>query len=1043
MNENSSGADPFNELAHEFAQRYRRGEHPSLTEYTQKYPELAEQIRELFPTLMVIEEFGSLVGQVNRPLAAQAVASSTSHQLGEYRILREIARGGMGIVYEAVQESLGRHVALKVLAGVLHRDQLERFRREARAAAKLHHTNIVPVFSVGEHQGVHYYAMQFIHGQNLEQVLRQVKRLRDTKEPGSAEPVPAPGLALSVAQGMLSGHFLCQEQRTEVWRPAGVPEGHPSQAVVAPGSLAPGAAGGDPSEATSAIIGQSEGQYFRSVAQVGVQVAEALIYVHGQGVLHRDIKPANLLLDTQGVVWVTDFGLARVDGSDELTDPGDIIGTLRYLAPERFQRQADPRSDVFGLGLTLYEMATLSPVYQVTERAQVIEQILHQEPRRPSSIDPSIPHDLETIILKAMAKEPAQRYQSAEELAQDLHRFLADRPILARRSSLWEHAWRWCRRNPPLAVSLVTVVLTFVLGFVGVTWKWQEAEQARQNQRVARQEADDRAAEIRRGLEQLKLANTLLDRGRNYIHLLRWDDANEAFTRAIALRPEHRPAWEARTDLYTQLGLWDLAAADCARVAELEPEHCSRYYFHALLRCWIGDIPGYHLACKQLRERFEGTVYGQAGIEQIRTHVLGPDPSTNANWLVELGENILTSERGIPWYHYVVGIAHYRAGHYEQAIHRLRESLDMDPNWPARGINYPVLAMAHHRLGQEVEARQALQEADRFIKQWTREWCANPGENWVIDLGATSFGPGWWFDWLECQLYYREAKLLIEGSAPANDPYLRVLRARAFAGLRKNSKAEIEYTAALKLLPDDPQVRLEAYRNRAYLFIRDRDWGQVAKAFAQASELGPNDLRLWQFRAISHLAAGDVPAYRKACATLVKRFGKTDDPGSAFQVVYACVLRDDALPDMSQLTALAQIGKPFADAGHRGLGAALYRAGRYDEAVRCLETGAKFYLPRAWDWCFLAMAHARLGQRQQAQRCLARANSWMDRADRAGFEDSGRKEPSWANWHEPIICALLRREAESLLQGKGTSSNCGMRNADCGLPRGTARGLWR
>jgi hypothetical protein len=180
MSDSTSGLDLFNRLADEFADRFRQGERPALSEYTERYPELANQIRELFPALMVIEQLGTGGDGSAVPLGEQLhAATPLSTRLGDYRILREIARGGMGVVYEAAQESLGRHVAIKVLPRWMSDPhQLERFRREARAAAMLHHSNIVPVFGVGEHEGVHYYAMQYIHGQSLDTVLKEVKRLR-------------------------------------------------------------------------------------------------------------------------------------------------------------------------------------------------------------------------------------------------------------------------------------------------------------------------------------------------------------------------------------------------------------------------------------------------------------------------------------------------------------------------------------------------------------------------------------------------------------------------------------------------------------------------------------------------------------------------------------------------------------------------------------------------------------------------------------------------------------------------------------------------
>src|SRR5262245_28371484 len=207
----SSGRDPVEKLAEEFAERYRRGERPSLAEYTARYPELADEIRELFPALVEMEQLASVEAPLTGPFTPAAPGNGAPpRQLGEYRIVREIGHGGMGVVYEAVQESLGRHVALKVLPlhGLLNPMQLERFRREAKAAARLHHTNIVPVFGVGEDSGTHFYAMQFIQGQGLDMVLAEVRRLR--AGPGAAAPVgPAPGRELSecVARALVSGQF--------------------------------------------------------------------------------------------------------------------------------------------------------------------------------------------------------------------------------------------------------------------------------------------------------------------------------------------------------------------------------------------------------------------------------------------------------------------------------------------------------------------------------------------------------------------------------------------------------------------------------------------------------------------------------------------------------------------------------------------------------------------------------------------------------------------------------------------------------------------
>lgn len=185
-----------------------------------------------------------------------------------------------------------------------------------------------------------------------------------------------------------------------------------------------------PNGGGSELLSESGSQYWRSVARMGTQVAEALDYAGSQGILHRDIKPSNLLLDTRGNVWVTDFGLAKAGAGENLTHTGDVIGTLRDMAPERFVGRSDLRCDIYSLGLKLYELLTLQPAFGEKDRTKLIHQATMEEPSPPRRIDPRIPRDLETIVLKAIARDPAHRYQPGTELATDLQRFVEDRPIL-------------------------------------------------------------------------------------------------------------------------------------------------------------------------------------------------------------------------------------------------------------------------------------------------------------------------------------------------------------------------------------------------------------------------------------------------------------------------------------------------------------------------------------------------------------------------------------------------------------------------------------
>ncbi len=455
----SNQVDPLQKAMESYIDRCRRGKRPSIDDYIQQFPDRAEEVRELFSALAMVEEVGAETPPSDKGITFDE--GKVLRQLGEYRILREIGRGGMGVVYEAEQESLGRRVALKVLPfhSLMDERRLERFQREARAAARLHHTNIVPVYGIGEEGGIHYYAMQFIQGQSLDVVLEEVNRIRRTPTETNSATHLGSGSTATVAIRLLTG------------------KGHPgSEGKLPPPNVGketiPGK--GRSHSATYSLVYATEQEgpaglyphYFRNIAQIGLQIAEALEYAHIEGVLHRDIKPSNLLLDERGAVWITDFGLVKeMEGSDTLTQSGDIVGTLAYMAPERFRGWSDNRSDIYGLGITLYELLTLRPPFQAADRGELIKKITSEEPPRPRRLEGHIPRDLETIVLKAIEKEPSRRYQTAPQFADDLRLFLADKPIQARRTSAIEHAWRWCRRNRTVAA--LTALAVFLLLIAG------------------------------------------------------------------------------------------------------------------------------------------------------------------------------------------------------------------------------------------------------------------------------------------------------------------------------------------------------------------------------------------------------------------------------------------------------------------------------------------------------------------------------------------------------------------------------------------------
>lgn len=468
MNNESSEQSEVNnsvlveQLAEEYLSRLRNGRRPRVSEYTDKHPELADDIRDVFRTLAMLEDLAPDHQEAAADLALFA-STEMPTQLGEYHILSELGRGGMGVVYEAEHSTMRRQVALKVLhKRSANRDHdLQRFLREARAAGRLHHTNIVPVFEVGEDNGVSFYAMQCIRGQNLDLVINDLKRLQNP-----SLPVPKrQDESQSAAQCLLSGVYESAANQTVIVDGSDVKEDRPAvtESGVATDKMSDIVV---PDSSELSNVGEEKEGYFRRVARIGLQIADALGYAHEHGILHRDIKPSNLILDTEGTVWITDFGLARSEG-DDLTHTGDIVGTLRYMAPERFQGAADEKSDIYSLGLTIYELCTLKHAFDRSDRAELIQQVTHQDPLRPRRLNPNIPRDLETIILKCIDREPSARYATPVALENDLRLFLDDRPILARRSSLLEQSWRWCRRNPVVASMVSCIALLLAVVSVG------------------------------------------------------------------------------------------------------------------------------------------------------------------------------------------------------------------------------------------------------------------------------------------------------------------------------------------------------------------------------------------------------------------------------------------------------------------------------------------------------------------------------------------------------------------------------------------------
>lgn len=529
----------LDELVAQLSARVERGEPIDLAVLTADCPQYREQLEMLLPTLEAVIDLEHSIGARTVDLATPNRGVSQDHgdsqqeesvagQLGDFRILREVGRGGMGIVYEAEQISLGRRVALKVLpfAAMLDKQQLARFKNEARAAATLDHPNIVAIHSVGVDRGVHYYAMQLIEGQSLAQVIDELRA--SGNEHGAGREVSGIGRQVSVV-------------------------GAEDTALNA---------------RLSTLPDYSSREYFRAVARLGIQTAEALDHAHQNGILHRDIKPANLLMDDAGKLWITDFGLARMEQDSGMTMTGDLLGTLRYMSPEQALAKrviVDHRSDLYSLGATLYELLATQPVFPCADRHELLRQIAFEEPRKLRQLNPRIPHDLETIIHKAIEKNPADRFATAAQLADDLKRHLADEPINAKPPGLSTRAAKWMRRHRAIAASgvaiLAVVVATSMISSVLLLSERQRTIQASEESKAVQKFL----------VEDLLAAaqdETRLGREVTVGELL--ENASDKVGQAFVDRPEVEAAVRlAIAKAYQSLGRYEQSEAQAAKALRL------------------------------------------------------------------------------------------------------------------------------------------------------------------------------------------------------------------------------------------------------------------------------------------------------------------------------------------------------------------------------------------------------------------------------------------------------------------------------------------
>jgi eukaryotic-like serine/threonine-protein kinase len=545
-------------------------------------------------------------------------------RLGDFRIIREIGRGGMGVVYEAEQLSLERRVALKVLpfASMLDERQLARFKNEGLAAAQLQHPHIVPVFAVGCERGLHFYVMQLIEGQTLEQLIHDRSISGDTTPTRNA---------------------TITEASAEI-----------------PASSAAPTAG------------------YRELVEWIVQAADALDHAHDQGVVHRDIKPSNLMICGEGMLWVTDFGLARTTRDSVKTASGELLGTLRYMSPEQLRSKpgiVDHRTDIYSLGLTLYELVAGRPGFDGQSHQELMRQIEQDELPSLVRLDTRVPRDLDSIVAMATAKAPEARYASARDLTDDLRAFLDGRPTVARPATLIDHCDKWIRRHARLvAAAGVALTLIMICAVISAALVWR-AQTATQRALTLASDNHQRAA------EHLQDARHAVD---------------DVFTGIASDLTDIPGAERVRHRLLTQaLSYYQKFIAQPSSDATVRAETASAYYRCGQINEQLGDDEA---AC---------VAYG--GAKQLWLALQSEDGGEHQSQPLSLCENNL-------------GLIHLRAGRIREAESHLRAAMELHSQLvkrrPEDAVQQRSLALSYANLGaalglggQPVAARKYLQRA--------------------------------------------------------------------------------------------------------------------------------------------------------------------------------------------------------------------------------------------------------------------------------------------------------------------------------------------
>lgn len=953
--------------------------------------------------------------------------------IGPYKLREQIGEGGFGVVYVAEQEKpIRRKVALKIIKpGMDTKDVIARFEAERQALALMDHPNVARVLDAGATEnGRPYFVMELVQGVTITE--------------------------------------FCDRNNLPT----------------------------------------------RDRLALFADACRAVQHAHQKGIIHRDLKPSNIMVtlhDGKPVAKVIDFGVSKAL-SQRLTEKsiytayGQMIGTPAYMSPEQAEMSGlgiDTRSDIYSLGVLLYELLTgQTPLdarrLRASAYAEILRIIREEEPPRPSlkistlgdqatviaqqrhtdvkQLRNDLAGELDWIVMKCLEKDRSRRYETASGLARDIERFLRDEPVEACPPSTAYRLSKMARKHRSL-IGIASVFLVLLIAGAAIS-SWlavratlaerraqaaqADALAALQNEQMARREAMAAKEKVEWASKRLSTATQLANDGVEFYYRENRTAALEKFAEAAEAEPNLNTIYVYRRMLYTDIGLWDLAAADYAQTFHLTTRHHWQSCFeHAMLRHYIGDETGYNAACQEFLRQYGKSTGSDVQMRLLYACCVSAKPVLPQADLARRAESLAAaSDKG--WHRSAAAMAFLRAGNYARAIEICDNIAVPGASSPGgvHRLNYAIKAMALHALGRNQEAQEALARLEVAIDEWTKEMFDGPVGTMPIS----------WYDWLYGLLHYREARTLVTGSPPPQDPRLLTVRQRALeitqgdvhsfmqAGREAAQRAAWDeaaasFATAIEKMPlvvrngpkfmrlfveivQQPEVfqrlvdiqpdNVTLWLARGHSFASRREWSRAANDCAKAVEvLGETEsVRSGAFAIASlanlRLLVGDLAGYRELRSTIIDQADGIDDPHAANSLSRALSLGPvaDAHDTVTiRLAEQALAANPKTAWYLFGVGAAHYRAGNYEEAIARLEESLKLHpawLGRGQNYVVLAMACHQLGRQEEARIWLSKANPSPDEIEQTIGVDKYAlaASPYLSDW---LALQVLLPEAESLL----------------------------